>query len=141
MFGKHNSVQKTLLILLLVYGAASLVHFVHNAEYLADYPNMPESWIREDIYLAWIGLTIVGISGWVLLNYRFIVLGLLLLAVYAVLGLDSLGHYVLASFSEHTSTMNLTILLEVAAAAFVLIEVLRQLVQHIVRKGYIKHDA
>jgi hypothetical protein len=36
--------------------------------------------------------------------------------IYGVLGLDGLGHYGLAPPSAHTSTMNLTIGLEVAAA-------------------------
>src|SRR5215469_12243644 len=27
-----------------LYAAASLVHFTHNAEYLAQYPNLPASW-------------------------------------------------------------------------------------------------
>ncbi len=57
-------------------------------------------------------------------------MGLLLLGVYALLGLDSLGHYIVASFSEHTLAMNLTILLEVTAAALVLVEVVRQWARH-----------
>jgi hypothetical protein len=135
MLRTYNSAQKTLLILLLIYGAASLVHFIHNAEFLPDYPNLPESWTRTGVYFAWIELTMVGIFGWVLLNNGFKVSGLLVLAIYAVLGLDSLGHYVLASFSAHTVTMHLTILLEVSAAAFVFIEVLRQLSRNIMKRN------
>ena len=36
--GMRNSEYRSLLILLLVYGAASLVHFGHNAEFIRDYP-------------------------------------------------------------------------------------------------------
>jgi len=137
----HRPIQKTLLILLLIYGAASLIHFVHNAEFVSDYPNLPASWTRAGVYLAWIGLTIVGVVGWILVTRGYHIAGLLILAVYAVLGLDSLGHYILAPLSEHTVTMNSTILLEVVAAAFVLIEVMRQLVRQISQRGTPKYDA
>ena len=52
---------------------------------------------------------------------------LMLLAVYAALGLDSMGHYVVAPLSAHTTMMNATILLEVGAAGLVLLEVARRL--------------
>ena len=80
-------------VLLLAYGAASLAHFIHNAEFLPDYP------------------------------------GLALLAAHAMAGLDGLGHYVLAPFSAHSAAMNSTIVVEVAAAAFVLAEVARQMLR------------
>lgn len=127
----HRPMQKTLLILLLIYGAASLIHFIHNAEFLANYPNMPASWSRTGVYLAWMGLTAVGVAGWILLSRDYQVAGLSLLIVYAFFGLDSLGHYVLAPLSDHTAAMNSTILFEVAAAALVLIEVLRKMVQRV----------
>lgn len=111
---------------LLLFLAASLLHFVHNAEFLADYPNLPATWTRADVYLAWLAMTAVGAGGWILVRRGFAKLGLALLAVDSLLGLDSLGHYVLAPPSAHTAAMNLTILLEVGAAALLLIEVLRQ---------------
>jgi hypothetical protein len=43
----------------------------------------------------------------------------------AALGLDSLGHYVVAPVSKHSLAMNSTILVEVATAALVLVEVAR----------------
>ena len=137
----RKPVQKTLLILLLIYGVASLIHFVHNAEFLSDYPNLPASWTSTGVYFAWIGLTIVGVVGWVLVNREYQIVGLLVLAIYAMLGLDSLGHYVLAPLSEHSVTMNSTILLEVVTAAFVLIEIMRQLAQQISQRESPKHDA
>jgi len=120
-----------LLILLLIYCAASLIHFIHNAEFLADYPGLPSSWTREGIYFAWAEMTAFGIAGWVLVSRGFSIAGLLLFAVYAVLGMDSLGHYVLAPLSDHSATMNSTILFEVIAGALVLAEVMRQMVQRI----------
>ena len=133
-------IQKTLLTLLLVYGMASLIHFVHNAEFLTDYPNLPTTWTRAGVYFAWVALTVVGIGGWFLLVRGFPRVGLLVLAVYAAFGLDSLGHYVIAPMSAHTLAMNSTILFEVIAAALVLIEVTRQMARSIWRKQHVGHD-
>jgi hypothetical protein len=52
--------------LVALYAAASLLHFVHNAEHLAHYPNLPSSWSRVDVYLAWCVVTTLGIVGYVL---------------------------------------------------------------------------
>jgi len=124
---ERKPLQRVLLVLLLIYGIASLVHFVHNAEFLADYPNLPTSWSRSAVYLAWLGMTAVGLCGWVVLLRGFTLTGLMLLAAYAALGLDSLGHYMVAPISAHTVAMNATILFEVTAAAVLLAEVLRLL--------------
>ena len=132
-------VHKTLLVLLIIYGTASLIHFTHNAAFLADYPNLPASWTSASVYLAWVALTAVGVTGWFLMVRGFPVVGLLLLGVYAVLGLDSLGHYIVASMSDHTLGMNSTILFEVTAAALVLIEVVRQMMYQLRR--HLKHGA
>ena len=48
---------------LALYGVASLVHFGHNAEYIAFYPNMPAWLTREKVYLAWLAITGLGVSG------------------------------------------------------------------------------
>lgn len=123
--------QHVLLALLVVYGAASLIHFTHNAEFLADYPNLPTSWSPAHVYLAWIAMTLVGVFGWVLRSRGLTLLGLFVLVAYALLGLDSLGHYVLAPMSGHTLAMNATILAEVTAAGCVLFEVLRQIARRL----------
>jgi hypothetical protein len=114
-----------LLVLLLVYVAASLVHFIHNAEFISDYPGLPPSWTRGGVYLAWLGLTAVGMGGWWLVSRGYEAAGLLALLGYTLLGLDSLGHYLVAPFSAHTPTMNLTILGEVVAAALVLVQIVK----------------
>ena len=126
-----KSTSKILPILLLVYMAASLIHFVHNAEFLAEYPNLPTIWTRFSVYSAWVAMTVVGLAGWTLLSLGYRLFGLLLLAIYAVLGMDSLGHYVVAPFSAHTEIMNSTILLEATTAALVLLAVMQQLKQQI----------
>src|SRR5688572_15595897 len=92
-----------------MYFAASLLHFAHNAEYIAFYPNMPAWLTREKVYLAWLAITGVGVAGLALWGLGWKVAGALCLAAYGALGLDGLGHYSLALCSEHTLAMNLTI--------------------------------
>ena len=128
-----RSTRRRLGALLLLYAGASLVHFVHNAEFLADYPHLPASWSRAQVYLAWVGLTGVGVLGWLSLARGWTRIGLVLLAVYAALGIASLGHYALAPLAAHTIAMNATILTEVAAAALVLLQVLRLLAQRLIQ--------
>jgi hypothetical protein len=124
-----------LLVLLLMYAAASLVHFIHNAEFLGDYPGLPASWTRGGVYLAWFGMTLVGVCGWRLLRHGYERAGLLVTAGYALLGLDSLGHYVVGPFTAHTVAMNTTILMEVAAAMLVLGQVVRLVQQRVAQRG------
>jgi hypothetical protein len=122
----RNSNGLTLLVALAaVYCLASLVHFVHNAEYLAQYPNMPLWLSRPKVYAAWLAITAVGALGLVFVRGRRAVAGFLLLAIYAALGFDGLGHYALASLSSHSLAMNLTIWFEVVAAAALLLAALR----------------
>ncbi|APV48841.1 hypothetical protein BWI17_03600 [Betaproteobacteria bacterium GR16-43] len=123
--------RKLLPVLMLVYGAASLVHFIHNAEFLADYPGLPVTWTRAGVYSAWAAMSALGFCGWLLVSRGYPVVGLLLVAVYAALGMDSLGHYVLAPMSAHSPAMNATILLEVSAAALVFLEAARLMVLHV----------
>ena len=132
---KSPAMPKLLFILMLVYGTATLIHFAHNAEFLADYPNMPAWLSRTQVYLAWLGLTAIGGLGYVLLRYGYRLAGLFLVALYAFLGLDSLGHYALAPMSAHTATMNVTILLDVTAAALLLITSLGLVAQQLLRRS------
>jgi hypothetical protein len=106
-----------------LYAAASLWHFAHNAEYVAHYPNLPSSWSRTDIYLAGWGVTAVGVLGYVLERIGYRRVGLTVLALYGALGFAGLLHYTRAPVSHHSAVMNLTIWLEVAAAALFLINV------------------
>ena len=131
----HRTVRPDgFLVLLVAYGAASLFHHVHNAEFLAEYPNMPAWLSRAQVYAAWLGVTAVGLAGYFLMRWRFRLAGLLALGVYGALGLYGLGHYVVAPLSTHTLTMNITIFLEVTAALLLLVAVgssmLRLLRQH-----------
>jgi len=115
--------------LLLLYLAASLLHFTHNAEYLADYPNLPPWLDRYEVYLVWVGLAAIGVVGYVLYRGGWWLAGLVLIGAYAVFGFDGLLHYTRAPFAAHTATMNFTIWFEVAAAALLLGAVIVSLVK------------
>lgn len=120
MTSNSQRMRKLLSALLLLYGAASLVHFTHNAEFLRDYPNMPSGLSRSEVYGAWMAVTAIGVCGYVLWRRGRQILGLSVIAAYAALGFDGLAHYALASFEDHSATMHLTIWLEVVAAALLL---------------------
>jgi hypothetical protein len=107
----------------MLYVAASLLHFAHNAEYLIQYPNLPPTWSRTDVYFTWCSITAFGALGYLLYKRAYPRLGLLALALYAALGFAGLLHYTRAPFHHHTASMNLTILTEVAAASVLLIDV------------------
>lgn len=121
----NRPVSFLLLLLAATYCLASLLHFVHNAEYLSAYPNLP-SWLsRSQIYAVWFAITSIGVIGLWLERGNYPLLGLILVAAYALLGFDGLGHYAVAPMSAHTFTMNFTIWAEVVAAALLLIQALR----------------
>jgi hypothetical protein len=105
---------------LVLYALASLSHFAHNAEYLAQYPNLPPSWSRTDVYFAWCGLTALGVAGYLLYRRGHRAVGLTLLSAYAGLGFAGLLHYTRAPFDHHSTMMNVTIWTEAVAAALVL---------------------
>ncbi len=110
-------------VLLLAYMAASLLHFVHNAEFLRDYPNLPDWLTRSDIYFTWTGLALIGLGGFALYLRGWQSLGLFLIGFYAAFGFDGLLHYSRAAFDAHTVAMNFTIWFEVVAAAILLVAV------------------
>ncbi len=115
------------LIFLLAYAAASLLHHVHNAEFLCEYPNMPAWLSQAQVYAAWAGVTSIGVTGYVLFQRGYRSAGLAVLGMYGAFGLDGLGHYTLAPLSVHTTAMNFTILLEVATGLLLLAAVARRM--------------
>lgn len=130
MSSKHSeNPVNVLVVLLLAYGAASLFHHIHNAEFLSEYPNMPAWLSRARVYAAWLGVTAVGLSGYVLIRLRHQAAGLLMTAIYGLLGLDGLGHYALAPMSAHSMAMNASIWLEVVTALLLLIAVAAAMVR------------
>jgi hypothetical protein len=107
----------TLTVLMLAYGAASLLHFIHNAQFAQDYPNFPDTISALQVYGAWLVIGAIGLAGYLLMRFGQRMLGLAVTAVYAGLGFDGLLHYTLAPMSAHSFAMNLTILTEVTLAA------------------------
>jgi predicted anti-sigma-YlaC factor YlaD len=114
------------LAFLLAFAAASLLHHVHNAEFLQDYPNLPASLSRGQVYAAWLGEAAIGAAGWVLFRLNYKRIGLGAIGVYALAGFGGLAHYAVAPLSAHTLAMNATIWLEAATGALLLAAVLHR---------------
>jgi hypothetical protein len=119
--------------LLLLYAVASFVHFAHNAEYLADYPNLPIWLDRSDVYLVWIVQAAVGIGGYALYRRGRPLAGLLLIGAYAAAGFDGLLHYTRAPFVAHTAAMSFTIWFELVAASLLVVAVAAALAKRLSR--------
>jgi hypothetical protein len=117
---------RALFMLLLACAAAMLFHHLHNAMFLAEYPNMPAWLSRWQVYAAWLGATAIGLIGYWCLRCGYRFTGTSLLIAYGIYGLDSLVHYLRAPVSAHTLTMNLSIWLEAATAAALLVVLLRR---------------
>jgi hypothetical protein len=112
---------KSIWALVALYFVATLTHFAHNAEFIAFYPNMPQSLTRETVYLAWLAVTGIGVAALIATRFGLPVLGAVLLGAYGAMGLDGLGHYTLALCSEHTLATNLTIWFEAVAGVGLLL--------------------
>jgi hypothetical protein len=119
---------------LLLYMAASLLQFTHNAEHVRAYPNLP-AWIsRDSVYLVWLGITVVGAAGYLLFQRRGSIGGLLLMTVYALAGLAGLLHYTRAPISAHTATMNFTILFEAVMGLVLFVVLVLAAIAHLRRR-------
>jgi hypothetical protein len=125
-----SQLPKPFALLLAAYFLTSLGHFAHNAEYLCDYPNLPAWLTRAKVYGVWLAITSVGLIGLILMKNKLVGTGLLLVATYAALGFDGLGHYAVAPMAHHTLGANITILSEVAAAAVLLPAAVYLLARH-----------
>ncbi|HZS58341.1 MAG TPA: hypothetical protein VFA43_03660 [Gemmatimonadaceae bacterium] len=105
---------------MIVYGAASLMHFAHNAMYLSAYPNMP-SWLTPTgVWVSWLAQTAIGVLGYGVYRFRSRLAGTLLIAGYALLGFAGLDHYAVAPVAAHSIAMNATIVIEAATATALL---------------------
>ena len=96
MRGPSPRLDRATLALLVAYAAASLLHHVHNAEYLQEYPNLPATLTRAGVYAAWLGEAVIGTVGYLLLRLNQRKIGLGLIAVYALIGFGGLAHYLVA---------------------------------------------
>ncbi len=127
--------SKHLTGLLILYGAASLLHFAHNAEFVTDYPNLPDWLSGSEIYAVWCLITALGVLGYLLYRRAHELAGLIVLGVYAALGFDGLLHYGRAPMGAHTPAMNLSIWFEVIAAALLLGVVLTLAAKYVMRRS------
>jgi len=121
---KFNRASETLPWVFILYAAATLLHFAHNAEYLTQYPHLPSSWSRTDVYAAWGGLMALGLAGYGLYRFGPRRIGLMVLGMYAILGFGGLLHYTRAPMAHHSAMMNLTIWAEALAGSLLLANVL-----------------
>jgi len=130
---RTTQLPKVLLALTAAYFLTSLGHFSHNAEFICEYPKLPAWLTSAQVYAVWAAITSVGVTGLLLMRKKFMATGLLLVAVYAAMGFDGLGHYALAPIELHPWLANVTILSEVVAAALLLPVALWLLVSHMLR--------
>lgn len=121
--GKINLGSETLRWVFVLYAAATLLHFAHNAEYLAQYPSLPASLSRAEVYAAWCCVMALGLVGYGLYTLRRRNIGLTLLGLYAALGFGGLLHYTRAPMTHHSAMMNVTIWAEAAAGTLLLANV------------------
>lgn len=68
--------DRGLLTLMLLYGAASLVHFIHNAVYWGLYPNMPVWLTPLGVLASWLVIAGTGAVGYWLLRKGLTLAGL-----------------------------------------------------------------
>ena len=113
--------NSALLSVILLYGATSLIHFMHNAIYLDLYPNMPPWLTPFGVLASWLVIAGTGALGYWLFRKGLTAIGLAVLALYAALGFGGLDHYVIAPVSAHSMAMNATIVTEVIAASVLLV--------------------
>jgi hypothetical protein len=109
--------------LFVLYAAATLLHFAHNAEYLAKYPNLPTSWSRGEVYTAWCCVMALGLLGYGLFALGHRRIGRAILGSYAILGFGGLLHYTRAPMHDHSAMMNVTIWTEAAMGTLLLASV------------------
>ena len=118
--------DSTLVTFILLYGALSLVHFLHNALYLQLYPNMPAWLTPVGVLAAWLVTAAIGALGYWLFRRGLKAIGLVTIAIYAMLGFAGLDHYAIAPVSAHSWAMNATIIGEVIAASLLLLVTARE---------------
>lgn len=105
---------------MLAYCCASLLHFAHNGIYVDEYPNLPASITVPVIIATWLGITAIGVIGYLIRRSGRELIGLGVIAAYAAFGFDGFAHYTLAAMAAHTVAMNVTIWGEAIAATMLL---------------------
>lgn len=125
MSAPHSRWLTGLKWLLIVNVVASILHYADNIAFFAEYPEPP--WINPGIIDAfWFVMTPLAPAGYLALRRGARQFGAFLLHAYAACSLLALGHYRYASICSVSPRINLLILLEAAAAAVLVVYVLRR---------------
>jgi hypothetical protein len=122
---RANQLYRSTKVWIAIFLVCSLIHFVHNAVFLTDYPGLPQTWKPSGVMAVWLVMGALLVSGGIALKRGRPVIGTILLAIAVIMGFDSLAHYVVAKLTAHTFVMNLTIFLDVGAAILLGIALVR----------------
>lgn len=123
MTDRTSTHERSLLVLITINVAASMLHYTHYFIFYSTYPN-GTAWLSPPrVDLAWFAISIIGVIGYVLFKRHRFTWSFLCLYLYGLLGLASLGHYALAPVAAHTFAANVLILSSAGAAAVLLIYV------------------
>lgn len=113
---KHALWQQGLHLLLLATGVSSVVHYADNLLFFEQYPE--PAWINRSIIDGfWFGMTPLALIGYQLIRRGLRHLGTLLLLLYALCNLLTLGHYRYAPMCSIAPRINTFILLESVLAS------------------------
>jgi hypothetical protein len=105
---------------------SSFAQFAHHAEFLASYPNSSDDLTREELYLAWLALTAVGMLAGVCNVLGRGMLAAIVLALYGFLGaMAGVGQYAQGFWDEHPLAANATICLEALCGIALTVRALR----------------
>ena len=104
---------------------ASVFHYAHYFVYFRTYPNELDWLSPPRVDLVWFLITAVGVVGYLLFKRHRYLWSFPLLYLYAILGLGSLGHYLLAPMAAHSIGTNLLIWSEATVAGILLLYVIR----------------
>ena len=134
MNDRTSTHARSLLILVAINIAASMLRYTHYFIFYNAYPN-ETAWLSPPrVDLVWFVITFIGVLGYVLFKRHRFTWSFLCLYLYALLGVASLGQYALAPIAAHTFATNALILSQAGAAAALLIYVI-WLQSHLHRDG------
>jgi hypothetical protein len=108
MHAKRTHTQYGLLTLLLLNVLSTAIHYWDNYVSFEHYP-MP-AWITQDaVWISWVMLTAIGSMGYWLYRQRQYWPAYVCLALYALTGASTPGHYFYAPLSHFSLPMNVMI--------------------------------
>lgn len=134
MTERTSTHERSLLVLISINVAASMLHYSHYFISYNAYPN-GTAWLSPPrVDLVWFIISVIGVMGYVLFRRHRYTWSFLFLYLYGLLGLAGLSHYALAPIAAHTFVTNVLIFSSASAAAVLLIYVV-WLQTHLHRNG------